>query len=85
MSEFLSKFTGGGELIGLVAVAGGLLCGILCGTTAIVMSHWHKLRQLALKQDMLNRGMSVDEICAVLDAGTDEGRKKQHGSEGCRG
>ena len=34
MSEFLSKFDGG-ELIGLVAVTGGILCGLVCGASAI--------------------------------------------------
>lgn len=75
MTEFLDKFNGG-ELIGFVAVAGGLLCGIVCGTTSIIMDHLYKLRQLALKQDMLNRGLTADEIQAVLDAGTKAGRKE---------
>ena len=75
MTEFLSKFDAG-ELIGFVAVAGGLLCGLVCGTAAIVMDHLCKLRQLALKQDMLNRGMSAEEIQAVFDAGTSHGRKR---------
>jgi hypothetical protein len=75
MTELLSKFNAG-ELIGLVAVAGGLLIPILCGVTAILTDYWHKVRQLALKQDMINRGMSADEIQVVLDAGTKSGRKK---------
>jgi hypothetical protein len=83
MSEFLSKFDAG-ELIGLVAVGGGLLCGILCGTTAIIMDHWYKLRQLALKQDMVSRGLSVEDIQAVLDAGTGKGRKKLERERSCR-
>ena len=74
MSEFLSKFDAG-ELIGLVAVGGGLLIPILCGLTAIVTEHFFKLRQLALKQDMINRGMSAEEIQMVLDAGTKSSRK----------
>ena len=35
MTELLSKFKPG-EIIGLVAVAGGLLIPILCGVTAII-------------------------------------------------
>lgn len=74
MSEVLSKFDSG-ELIGLVAVVGGLLCGII----AIVMGCWLELRRTetsaALKQDMLNRGMSADEIRTVLEAGSRESRK----------
>ena len=82
MNEFLAKFDGG-ELIGFVAVAGGLLCGLVCGTAAIVMDHLHKLRQLALKQDMISRGMSVDDIQAVLDAGTGAGRKRLKKESSC--
>jgi hypothetical protein len=69
MSELLSKFDGG-ELIGLVAVGGSMLCGMV----AIVMGIWHANRKseiaAALKTDMLNRGMSAEEIRTVLDAGT---------------
>ncbi len=57
-----------GEFIGLVAVAGGLLCGL----AAIIMGCWVHLRRAeldaALKQDMLNRGMSADDIRTVLEA-----------------
>jgi hypothetical protein len=69
MSEFLSKFDGG-ELIGLVAVGGSMLCAMV----AIIMGVWHANRKseiaAALKTDMLNRGMSAEEIRTVLDAGT---------------
>jgi hypothetical protein len=77
MTELLSKFNAG-ELIGLVAVAGGLLIPILCGVTAIITDYFYKVRQLALKQDMLNRGLPAEEICAVLEAGMKGSRK------GCR-
>jgi hypothetical protein len=65
---FLSKFNSG-EMIGLVAVAGGLLVGAI----AIVAHYWHEIRRNeiagALKQDMLNRGMTAEQIRMVLDAG----------------
>jgi hypothetical protein len=68
MSEFLSKISpndmvpmilfGGGMLIGLVAVIGGVWIRI------------HKTNVAArLKQDMLERGMSAEEIKTVMDAG----------------
>jgi len=82
MIEILSKFDAG-EIIGLVAVGGGLLCGILCGTTAIIMDHLFKLRQLALKQDMISRGLTVEEIQAVMDAGSGKGRKKLEKERSC--
>jgi len=68
MNDFLSRFDGG-ELIGLVAVVGGLLCGLV----SIAGHFWHEGRQTALKRDMLERGMSAEEIQAVLYAGS--GRK----------
>jgi len=68
MSDFLSRFNGG-ELIGLVAVAGGLLCAIV----GILSGSWQKVRKAeiaaALKQDMLNRGMSAEDIRTVMEAG----------------
>jgi hypothetical protein len=69
MAELLSHFSPG-QFIGLVAVAGGLLCGIV----ATVMGIWLEMRRTetaaVLKQDMLNRGMTADEIKTVLEAGT---------------
>ena len=87
MSEFLSKFDGG-EFIGLVAVGGGLLCGILCGITGILAGAWEKVRrteiQAALKQDMLNRGMSADEIRTVVEAGSKSSRKALKSQFACK-
>lgn len=74
MGDLWSKFDPG-EFIALVAVAGGLLIPILCGVTAIVTKYLHKVRLLELKHDMLNRGMSAEEIRLVLDAGSKESRK----------
>jgi hypothetical protein len=74
MEYLLSKFDGG-ELIALVSVVGGLLCAI----TAILAGTWSKVRRTeiaaALKQDMLNRGMSADDIRTVLDAASKSSRK----------
>jgi hypothetical protein len=81
MEEFFAKFNAG-ELIGFTAVAGGLLCGILCGVTGILMGCWEKIRlaeiAAALKRDMLNRGMSADEIRTVIEAGSKRSRKDRH-------
>lgn len=69
MEAFLSKFDAG-ELIGLVAVGGGLLCAIV----GIFMGCWLEMSKTAsatsLKHEMLERGMSAEEIRTVLDAGT---------------
>jgi hypothetical protein len=83
MGDLLSKFNPG-ELIGLVAVAGGLLIPILCGVTAIITDYFYKVRKLALKQDMLNRGMSAEEIAIVLDAGFKHSRKALSSRDSCR-
>jgi hypothetical protein len=68
ISELLTKFNAG-ELIGLVAVVGGLLCAI-CG---IIASSWLKARKsdniTRLKQDLVDRGMSADEIERIVSAG----------------
>jgi hypothetical protein len=64
MTEFWSRI-GPSELIPLVAIIGGLVC----GSITIIGLYWHKICQTELKQDMLNRGMSAEEIKTVLDAG----------------
>jgi hypothetical protein len=77
MYELLSKIEPG-HLIGLVAVAGGLACGIV----AIVMGIRLEIRRVeltcALKQDMLERGMSAEEIRIVMEAGSRNLQHHQH-------
>ena len=72
MYDLLSNLNGWG-LIFLAAVAGGLVFLLLTSITAIVANHLLKIRELdnstRLKQDMLDRGMSADEIKTVLEAG----------------
>lgn len=67
MPELLAKFDGG-ELIGLLSV----LMGGLIAITAIVSVHWRKARRAeqdaALKQQMIERGMSAEQIAQVLAA-----------------
>jgi len=69
MYELLSKMEPG-TLIGLVSVIGGLVCGIV----AIVMGVGLEIRRVelaaALKKDMLERGMTAEEIRIVMEAGS---------------
>lgn len=69
MVELLSKFTPG-ELIALVAIVGGLIC----GTVTIVAIYWYSIRksetEAKLKTEMLDRGMSAEEIQIVLGTGS---------------
>jgi hypothetical protein len=85
-TDFFSKFNAG-EIIGLVAVAGGLLCGILCGVTAILTDFWQNIRKAeiaaALKRDMLARGMSSDEIRTVIEAGLKGSKKEMRSQQPC--
>jgi hypothetical protein len=71
MSEFLSRFSGG-ELIAVVAIVGGLICGVL----VVAGEFWHRIRKAEisakLKQDMLDRGMTPEEIRTVMEAGSDK-------------
>jgi hypothetical protein len=68
MMEVLSKFDSG-ELLGLVSIVGGMVFSGL----VIAGTHWRAVRMAEisarLKQDMLDRGMSADEIKTVLEAG----------------
>jgi hypothetical protein len=68
MNEFLSRLNPG-EMIAIVSICGGLLITLL----SVRLGTWHKVRSeeiaAEIKRDMLDRGMSADEIKTVLDAG----------------
>ena len=70
MFELLSKFEPG-ELIGLTAVVGGLICGILGTVMGIGLAIRKTELEASLKKSMLERGMSAEEIRMVIDAGSD--------------
>jgi hypothetical protein len=80
MYDLLSKMEPG-QLIGLVAVVGWLVCGIV----AIVMGVGLAMRRVelaaALKKDMLERGMTAEEIRIVMEAGTGSRHLDRH----CKG
>ena len=76
MAEWISQQSAG-SLIALVSVTGGLLIGLVC----IVGGLWSNARQteylerkaeweVALKRDMVARGMSAEEIERVMNAST---------------
>ncbi len=75
MMEWLSQYSPG-QMIGLA----GVLVGPLIAIVAIVSAAWARIRKVeaqahiaeveaALKQQMIERGMSADEIVRVLAAG----------------
>ena len=69
MYEFLSRLEPG-HVIGLVSVIGAFACAIV----AIVMGIGLEVRRAeltaGLKKDMLERGMTAEEIQIVMEAGT---------------
>jgi hypothetical protein len=74
MSEVLAKFDAG-DLLGLVAIVLTAVCGIVGILFAFYWQSQVTRRSevtAALKQDMLNRGLSAEEIRAVLEAGPHE-------------
>jgi SOS response regulatory protein OraA/RecX len=68
MEEFLAKFNAG-QFIGLAAV----IVGPMIAVVAIIASQWRRVRiaemEGALKQQMLDKGMSAAEIEQVMKAG----------------
>jgi hypothetical protein len=74
MGDFLARLNGG-EIIGFAAVAGGLLTGVILGIVAM----WRSVRitevEAALKQQMLEKGMSAAEIEQVLRASSERDEK----------
>ena len=65
MMELLSKFNAG-ELIGLTAVVGGLLCGALGIVMGVGLAIRKTELEAGLKKSMLERGMSAEEIRMVM-------------------
>jgi hypothetical protein len=59
-----------GHLIGQVAVVGGLACGIVAIVTGVGLQIRRVELTTALKRDMLERGMTADEIRIVMEAGS---------------
>jgi hypothetical protein len=89
LTEFVSKFDSG-ELIGLVALLGGMIVGTILGSMGILLGFYtqrqeHRRAEMtaALKQDMLNRGMSANEICMVLEAGSKSSKEALSGHQSC--
>jgi hypothetical protein len=89
LTDFLSKFDSG-ELIGLVALLGGMIVGTILGSMGILLGFYTQKQEqrraeitAALKQDMLNRGMSADEISMVLEAGSKSSRKALSNYQSC--
>jgi hypothetical protein len=79
MTDLYSKFDAG-ELIGLVAVAGGLLCGIVAIVGGLVAKCVCHAREIAFKEEMVARGMSADEIRTLM-----ESSPHPFGGHRCRG
>jgi hypothetical protein len=87
MLDWLSQQSAG-QMIGLVAVIGGPLIAIV----AIVSAAWARVRraelqarqaetEAVLKQQMIERGMSADEIVRVLAAGQGKNSKQHANAE----
>src|SRR5262245_28314844 len=70
MWEDLLKRTGSEDLLPFVFGAFVILCGVVLAAIHLIMSNWRRVRQhqldVALKQDMLDRGMSAVEIERVM-------------------
>jgi hypothetical protein len=75
MQELFSKFSGD-DLIGLVAVGGGLMIGLIIAVTAIIAQSWQRVRERQMANtivlEMLDQGHSAEDIVKVLGAASME-------------
>ena len=72
MSEMMYRFSNG-NLIALYIMTGVFLCLILAIamlTVYLCLRHRRTQALIALKQSMIERGMTVDEVLTVLEAGS---------------
>jgi hypothetical protein len=67
MAEFLS-YIDSHNIVQLVALLLTAICGIVVGVVAIWLGYRKSELTIQLKQDMVNRGMSAEEIKMVLEA-----------------
>ena len=89
LNTIVNSLSGHPELmLGAVLGSLGIICGCAVGAAAIVSDAWRKVRQsedlTALKQSMLERGMSADEIATVVNAGHKRRSSVSIGSGGFR-
>ena len=71
MMELLYRFEPG-QLIGLTAVVGGLITGIVAIVMGVGLAQRKAELAAGLKKSMLERGMSAHEIRMVMEAGSCE-------------
>lgn len=69
MYELLSKIEAA-HLIGLVSVIGAYACGIIGIVMGVGLAIRRAELSAGLKRDMLERGMSAEEIRVVMEAGS---------------
>ena len=67
MGDFITQI-GFGHFIALVAVVGGLLIPLVAIIGGLTYKHRKLQVEAALKQQMIERGMSADEIKEVIGA-----------------
>jgi hypothetical protein len=67
MGDFIKEF-GIGAFVGLVALVGGLLIPLVAIIGGLMYKHRKLQVEAALKQQMIERGMSADEIQEVIRA-----------------
>jgi len=75
MQEIVSKL-GSEEVLGLVAIVGAFASALTLGTLGILLGFYRQTQETrraeslnAIKQDMIGRGISSEDIVAVLAAG----------------
>lgn len=71
MDTLLSKLHGDEVFVLIIVLSAGVV-GLIITVTALLVTNWRRVRQLdiesALKQDMLHRGMTAEDIERVIRA-----------------
>lgn len=84
MAELVSKLNGNDLTMFLFLTIIGVLGGGI-GVIALVLHHWHRVRvtemEIALKQQMLDKGMSAAEIVQVIKASKEATAEEAEGGK----